>query len=162
MVKIKESGTFAFRNQKQMAISFSGISSRELGNRKGLKIFLTTLVSAEGFEVQELHYQFCSADEMIAANNQFLQHNYLTDIITFDLSSTVGVISADLLICPDMVRQNSLDENVSFNDELHRVIFHGVLHLCGYKDKAPRDTQLMRSKEDYYLAQYFSSDSSMS
>ncbi len=84
-------------------------------------------------------------------NNKFLHHNYFTDILTFDLSEDKNILIGDIYISVDRVRDNAQHLNVSFNQELRRVIFHGALHLCGYKDKEKKDIVLMRKKEDYYL-----------
>jgi probable rRNA maturation factor len=84
-------------------------------------------------------------------NNKFLHHNYFTDILTFDLSEDKNIVTSDIYISVDRVRDNAQHLNVSFNQEFRRVIFHGALHLCGYKDKENNDIILMRNKEDYYL-----------
>ena len=87
-------------------------------------------------------------------NRQFLTHDFYTDIITFDLSET-DVIQAEIYISIDRVKDNALQLGVSFKSELHRVIFHGVLHLCGYKDKIKVEKEEMRKKEEFFLAKYF-------
>jgi rRNA maturation RNase YbeY len=84
-----------------------------------------------------------------------LQHNYYTDIITFDLSETSVLITGEIYISTDRVRDNAIKLGVSFKEEIHRVIFHGALHLCGYKDKTPRHVREMRAAEDSYLELYF-------
>ena len=91
---------------------------------------------------------------MLEINRQFLTHDFYTDIITFDLSET-NAIQAEIYISVDRVRDNALKLGVSFKSELHRVIFHGVLHLCGYKDKTKGEKEKMRDKEEFYLARYF-------
>ncbi len=113
------------------------------------------MIITEKYVLGDLNFLFCSSDEILYANKQYLAHNYLTDIITFDLSDNDSIIDGDILICTDVVRSNSAHYKTSFDQELHRVIFHGVLHLCGYGDKASKEIELMRSKEDFYLAQYF-------
>jgi rRNA maturation RNase YbeY len=86
-------------------------------------------------------------------NRKFLDHDFYTDIITFDLSEGKE-INAEIYISIDRVRENARNLKVPLKQELQRVMFHGVLHLCGYKDKAPKDTNLIRQKEDYYLGKF--------
>jgi len=93
---------------------------------------------------------FCSDDYLLSVNKEYLNHDYYTDIITFDYSVDTE-ISGDLFISIDRVKENSTEFNVPFLNELHRVLVHGVLHLCGYGDKSPVEETLMRSKEDFYL-----------
>ena len=87
-------------------------------------------------------------------NRQFLKHDYYTDIITFDLSDT-NAIHAEVYISIERVKENATTLKASFKSELHRVIFHGALHLCGYKDKSDTEKKKMRQKEDVYLSCYF-------
>ena len=91
---------------------------------------------------------------ILEINRQFLKHDFYTDIITFDLSEGSSTM-AEIYISIDRVKENASKMGVSFKSELHRVLFHGVLHLCGYKDKSARDIKIMREKEDFYLFQYF-------
>jgi rRNA maturation RNase YbeY len=102
-----------------------------------------------------LNYIFCSDDYLLEINKTHLQHNYYTDIITFDLSVAPGEIIGEIYISTDRVRDNAVSLGVSIKDELHRVIFHGALHLCGYKDKSPKHLKEMRAAEDLYLSLYF-------
>lgn len=104
----------------------------------------------EGCELGEIGIVFCSDDYILQANKQFLQHDYYTDIITFDYREGV-IISGDLLISIDRVRDNAGDLQVSFLTELNRVVVHGILHIIGYKDKSDTDELRMREKEDFYL-----------
>lgn len=92
----------------------------------------------------------CSDDYLLKINEQYLNHNYYTDIVTFDYVEN-SVISGDLFISVDRVKENAAEIGVSFNEELYRVIFHGVLHLCGYKDKTDAEKKVMREKENFYL-----------
>jgi probable rRNA maturation factor len=103
-----------------------------------------------------LNYIFCTDEYLLQVNRDFLQHDYYTDIITFDLSDTSKRVSGEIYISVDRVKDNALTQGVSFTEELHRVIFHGALHLCGYKDKKPAEVKAMRSAEDKYLELYFS------
>ena len=97
---------------------------------------------------------FCSDAYLLQINEDFLGHSDLTDIITFDLSDEQES-SAEIYISIDRIRENAKSFGVSVENELHRVIFHGVLHLCGYKDKKPGDIKAIRLKEDEYLQSYF-------
>ena len=90
---------------------------------------------------------------MLEINRTYLKHDYLTDIITFDLSEGPST-TAEVYISVDRVKENARNNKVSFKNELHRVIFHGALHLCGYKDKKKKEIAVMRQKEDQYLSKY--------
>lgn len=104
--------------------------------------------------LHSLNYVFCSDQRLLEINRQFLHHNYYTDIITFDLSEGVST-HAEIYISVDRVKENARNLGVSFKSELHRVIFHGALHLCGYGDKDNKEMQEMRKIEDYYLLRFF-------
>jgi probable rRNA maturation factor len=112
------------------------------------------MVKKEGKQLAELQYIFCSDEYLLAINREFLHHDFFTDIITFDLSEKGQPINAEIYISVDRVGENAADYSSSFKKELHRVIFHGALHLCGYKDKKPKDVQLMRQMEDEWLVLY--------
>jgi rRNA maturation RNase YbeY len=101
-------------------------------------------------EIGNISVIFLSDDELLAINKQFLKHNYYTDIITFDYTKN-NVISGELYLSIDRIKENALTFKVSTDEELRRVILHGILHLCGYKDKSSKDLKKMRKKEDYYL-----------
>jgi rRNA maturation RNase YbeY len=120
-----------------------------------LKSFLKSLIISEGFVPGDVAVVFCSDDYLLKVNQDFLNHDYYTDIITFDYCEK-GEINGDLLISLDRVLENSLNESTSFKEELHRVVFHGVLHLCGFKDKSKKDIETMRSKESFYLSLFVS------
>jgi len=108
-------------------------------------------IGNEGFEVDEINFIFCSDEYLLEKNIKFLNHSTLTDIISFDY--TLGkLISGDVFISIERVLENAESFNVSFEDELHRVMIHGILHYCGYKDKSIEEKELIRSKEDYYLS----------
>jgi len=131
------------------------LTSVDLGKPKFLKIrqlklFIKSLIEAEGFLPGDIAIVLCSDDYLLKVNQDFLNHDYFTDIITFDYCED-GIVNGDLLISLDRVSENSELEKTTVKDELHRVIFHGVLHLCGYKDKTKKDIELMRFKESYYL-----------
>lgn len=101
--------------------------------------------------IGDLTIIFCSDDYLLEVNREHLNHDYYTDIITFDYS-VFPIVSGDLFISVDRVKENATDFNVSFEHELHRVIIHGFLHLCGYFDKTNEDELLMRSKENQALS----------
>jgi probable rRNA maturation factor len=128
------------------------ISLRE---RLRLKVFLVALFKREKADLGELQYVFCSDTYLLDINRQFLDHDYYTDIITFDLSEPNQPINAEIYISVDRVRDNAREFNSSVQKELHRVIFHGALHLCGYEDKTRKDELEMRKMEDKYLNLYF-------
>jgi probable rRNA maturation factor len=125
-----------------------------LQNRGLLKKFLISIIRREGKKLGGLQYVFCSDDYLLAINQEYLGHDLYTDIITFDLSVEDQAIDAEIYISADRVRDNARQYNSSLKEELHRVIFHGVLHLCGYKDKSIKDQKKMREKEDQYLRSY--------
>ena len=103
-----------------------------------------------------MNYIFCSDEYLLEVNNNFLQHDFYTDIITFDLSlSKTSPTIGEIYISVDRVKENAITHKTSFELELHRVIFHGALHLCGYKDKTKKDALLMRDKEEDCLSMYF-------
>jgi len=117
--------------------------------------WLTDVVRNEGGVLGEITIVFMDDDELLEYNEQYLNHDYYTDIITFDYTES-GVVSGDLLISIDRIQDNASNLGQSFLNELHRVCVHGVLHLFGYKDKSPEHQEEMRAKEDFYLAKYVS------
>jgi rRNA maturation RNase YbeY len=136
-------------------IRFHFLSEVPLRDRVRLKSFLPSLFKKEKKQLAELQYIFCSDDYLLDINKQYLKHNYYTDIITFDLSEEGQPINAEIYISVDRVRDNARSFGNTLKNELHRVIFHGALHLCGYKDKGQQDEKLMRKMEDQYLRLYF-------
>ena len=102
-------------------------------------------------EIDQVNYIFCSDEYLLNMNKEHLQHDYETDIITFDYSEN-NTVSGDLFISLDRVIDNAKSLKLKRADELHRVMIHGVLHLAGYKDKSPQDQAEMRSQEDYCLS----------
>lgn len=124
-------------------------------NRTALKVFIEDIFKHNGKRIEGLNFIFCSDKHILKINSKYLNHNYLTDIISFDLSGAKNLILADVYISDNQVRRNSKKLGLSFTQELHRVIFHGVLHLCGYNDKTVMQRKNMREKEDYYLSRYF-------
>jgi rRNA maturation RNase YbeY len=116
---------------------------------------LSDLVASEGFDEGDITVVFVTDEYLLEMNRTHLDHDYYTDIITFDYTES-NFISGDLFISYDRVLDNSKEFNVSSYNELCRVVFHGVLHLCGYKDKSSEDEKLMRAKESFYLEKYVS------
>ena len=117
------------------------------------KVWLQQVIRKEGKVTGDISYVFCDDAYMIQQNNTFLQHDTYTDIITFD--ECVGdVISGSILISADRVAENASKFGKTFENELLRVVVHGTLHLCGYKDKSESEAKLMRQKEDESLALY--------
>ncbi len=128
-----------------------------LTKRTALKKFIHIIFKKEKKSLANLTYIFCSDDYLLEINKSHLQHNYYTDIITFDLSdANSGKITGEVYISIDRVRDNAYTLGVSIKEELHRVIFHGALHLCGYKDKSIRHAKEMRLAEDKFINLYFS------
>ncbi|HTB52626.1 MAG TPA: rRNA maturation RNase YbeY [Ferruginibacter sp.] len=125
-----------------------------LAKRTELKAFIKNVFKREKKVVTSLTYVFCSDTYLLDINKQFLNHDYFTDIVTFNLSSDKNKIQGEIYISIDRVRDNANLLGVTIKSELHRVIFHGVLHLCGYKDKTLADEKTMRSMEDKYLQLY--------
>ena len=127
-----------------------------LKNKKKLKTFIKELFIKEGKCLKSMNVIFCSDQYLLDLNQQHLKHNFYTDIITFNLSeSNSSSITAELYISVDRVMDNAKTLKTDFSTELHRVIFHGALHLCGYKDKKTADINIMRQKEEETLNQYF-------
>ncbi|MFN7274228.1 MAG: rRNA maturation RNase YbeY [Bacteroidota bacterium] len=122
-----------------------------LQNKTALKKLLADLFQKEGKRLEGLSIVFCSDDYLLSMNRQFLQHDYYTDILTFDVSEPGGPVSGELYISVDRVRDNAHGLGVSAVEEMRRVIIHGSLHLCGYKDKLKKQQLLMRQKEERYL-----------
>ncbi|MFT3979179.1 MAG: rRNA maturation RNase YbeY [Ferruginibacter sp.] len=139
-----------------MAIHFNFPEKITLANRLALKEFILSIFKKEKRQPGDISYVFCSDKYILEINRSFLAHDYYTDIITFDLSEKgAKQIDAEIYISVDTIRDNASRYNTSINRELHRVIFHGILHLCGYKDKTPKDQALMTRMEDHYLSLYF-------
>jgi len=125
-----------------------------LGFRTKLKSFINKQCLKEGIRIETLHYVFCSDDFVLDINKRYLNHNFYTDIISFDLSEQRGHLIGDVYISIDRVKENAKTGGNRYTHELLRVIFHGALHFCGYKDKKPAEAKLMRSMEDKWLKAY--------
>ena len=132
-------------------INFNYETDFSLENEVRISDWIVKVIEEEKHKLEEVNYVFCDDDYLHKLNVEFLNHDTLTDIISFDYS--VGkVIQGDVFISVERVAENAIDYKVSFLEELHRVIVHGILHYCGYNDKTDKDAVLMRSKENYYLS----------
>lgn len=126
-----------------------------LRNRNNLKACITNLFKQEKQALESLNFVFTNDEELLTINQQYLKHDYYTDIITFDLAAKGQPTQGDVYISVERVKDNARQLGVSFYKELHRVIFHGALHLCGYGDKTTKEEKKMREMENKYLDLYF-------
>ncbi len=141
-----------------MSISFNKADKNTtLAKRSVLKAFIEKAINKEGLRIERLQYIFCSDKYLLGINKSYLQHDYYTDIISFDLSETKGKLIGEVYISIDRVKDNAKTHKTSLKEELLRVIFHGALHFCGYEDKKPSDIKKMRSQEDKWLKSYLKS-----
>lgn len=124
--------------------------SFKFNKKRFTKLWLENVALNEGKTLGDINIIFCSDPYILDVNQRFLQHTYYTDIITFDYCEG-DILSGDLFISIDTVRDNSLFYHTDFNEEINRVIVHGILHLVGYDDHSESDIAIMRSKEDQYL-----------
>ena len=134
-------------------LKFSSSTSFELASRQRISLWLLAVISSEEKVLKEVSFNFCNDQELLKVNQEFLSHDNLTDIITFDYSDSSGIMG-EVLISTERVKDNALDFDQLFDVELRRVMVHGVLHLCGYKDKSDDEKILMTKKEDFYLSRY--------
>ena len=127
---------------------FENIDKFSLSDRT--KDWLINLITNEGKKAGEINYIFCDDEYLLKVNQDFLQHDYYTDVITFDYVKG-KTIAGDIFVSLPRISENAETHSKDFNVELHRVLAHGLLHLCGYKDKTDDEVKEMRNKEDYYL-----------
>ena len=127
----------------------------QLSERKRLKLFIERMFRQKKRALTNLLIIFCTDKYLLDINMRFLRHDYYTDIITFNLSDDPGVIDGEIYISVDRIKENAINQQVFLKEELHRVIFHGVLHLCGYKDKEQGDKAKMTTAENKQLKLYF-------
>jgi rRNA maturation RNase YbeY len=125
--------------------------SDKISNQAKVKKWISSACKKEGFKMDEVNYIFCNDSYLLKINQDFLNHDNFTDIITFDYSEG-KVISGDIFISLERIKDNSKKFSASFSKELHRVMIHGVLHLMGYSDKTAKQKGIMRKKEDEYLS----------
>ncbi|WP_369765916.1 rRNA maturation RNase YbeY [Flavobacterium sp. WC2429] len=134
-------------------INFNYENEFNLDNEEAIASWLSAVIISEGKKEGEINYIFCDDEYLHKINVEYLDHDTLTDIISFDY--TMGnEISGDVFISVERVQDNAVDFNVAFEEELKRVLVHGVLHYCGYKDKGEDNERLMRSKEDEKIAMF--------
>ena len=132
-------------------VTYTSENKFVLDKDKQISKWIEFSIESENKEFGEINYIFCSDNYLLDINVKELKHNTLTDIISFDF--TVGtVVSGDVFISTERVSENATNLELDFEDELHRVMIHGILHYCGYKDKTEEQKLVMRSKEDYYLS----------
>jgi len=124
-------------------------------DRKKLKKFIAHLFQKEGKQLSSISYIFCTDEALLKINRLYLKHDFYTDVISFDLSDSPDKIIAEVYISIDRLKENAKTFKSSVTRELHRIIFHGALHLCGYNDKGTLQKGKMRKKEDFYLDLYF-------
>ena len=134
-------------------LKFSSSTSFRLTSQQRISLWLLAVISSEEKVLKEVSFNFCNDQELLKVNQEFLSHDNLTDIITFDYSDPSGIMG-EVLISTERVKDNALGFDQLFDVELRRVMVHGVLHLCGYKDKSDDEKILMTKKEDFYLSRY--------
>ena len=134
---------------------FSHDIPTRLKNRTTLKHFIESIFKKELKNLDSINYIFCSDKAVLEINKKYLNHDFYTDVITFDLSTDHKAISAEVYISIERIRDNSKKLGLTIKSEFHRVLFHAALHLCGYNDKKKKDEEVMRKKENELLAKYF-------
>ncbi|MFN2438932.1 MAG: rRNA maturation RNase YbeY [Chitinophagaceae bacterium] len=142
--------------RKEKSIQFHFLKKVYLTNRTCLRSFLVKFFKQQGKKVSIVNYIFCSNQYLLKINRKYLCHYSYTDIITFELSEKDAPLVADIFISVERIAENKGHFNTTLKTELHRVIFHGALHLCGYSDKTVNQTQQMREAENDLLKTYFS------
>lgn len=141
-------------SQSKVCFFYDGIKF-PFRHQKALKKAIEKIFFRERKKLASLNYIFCSDEKLLKINRDYLHHDYYTDIISFDLTNPKdGGITGEIYISIDRVRENAKIQETGFPIELHRVMFHGALHLCGYRDKTRAETKLMRDKENKYLATF--------
>ena len=138
-------GTISFNNH--------GILSN-LKDKLLLKTFLSSIFAKEKIEFKSVSYIFCTDEHLLKLNQQYLNHDTLTDILTFTLSGLSLPIVSEIYISVERVKENARELNINYDTELRRVMIHGILHLCGYEDLSDAEKIEIRLKEDYYLSKY--------
>ena len=121
-------------------------------NANKITLWIKSAIEIEGYHLKLINYIFCSDTYLLGVNEEYLNHDFLTDIITFDQSDAADLIEADIFISIDRVKENAASNKEQFDRELRRVMIHGVLHLMGYNDKSPEQEHQMRKKEDTCLS----------
>jgi probable rRNA maturation factor len=137
------------------AVQFHFPSPCSLTRRLPLKAYILSMFKKEKQPLKSVNIVFCDDEFLLSLNRRFLRHDYYTDILSFRLSAKRAPLVAEIYISTDRVRDNAINLETSFRKELHRVIFHGILHFCGYGDKSRGEISQMRAQEDKYLDRYF-------
>jgi probable rRNA maturation factor len=140
---------------KKPPVQFHFLTSCSLQNRGRLKMFILSIFKKEKKSLEQLSIIFCDDNYLLGLNRRFLQHDFYTDILSFPLSNANQQLIGEIYISVDRVRENALSYGSTLKAELHRVIFHGVLHFCGYRDKSTADKMTIRSLENKYLKAYW-------
>ena len=138
-------GTILFSN--------NGISPL-IKNKQELKQFLVSIFENENVQFKSVSYIFCKDDYLLSLNQRYLNHDTLTDILTFTLSGKHTLVISEIYISVERVKENAFLLKTNYQQELYRVMIHGILHLCGYSDHTSMQKSLMRKREDFYLSQY--------
>ena len=125
--------------------------SFQIQNIKALRLWITKSAFMENKNIENLSFIFCSDEYLLKINKNYLTHDFYTDVISFDYTEE-NLVSGDIFISIDRVKENAIIFSSSIKDELHRIIIHGLLHLLGYSDKTPRLKAIMKDKEDFYLS----------
>lgn len=136
---------------KESNISFHSVGTFSLKTEAAFALCIKAIAEEESREVGDISFVFCDDNYLLKINNEFLDHDTYTDIITFDYSAGNELIS-EIYVSTDRVEENAKKYKQTFENEIHRVMIHGVLHLCGYKDKLTEEKQIMRDKENHYLS----------
>ena len=136
---------------KESNISFYSVGTFSLKTEAAAAACIKAIAAEESREVGDITFVFCDDNYLLKINNEFLDHDTYTDIITFDYSVGNELIS-EIYVSTDRVEENAKKYKQTFENEIHRVMIHGVLHLCGYKDKLTEEKQIMRDKENHYLS----------
>ena len=131
-------------------VSYTGF---ELKNQKQVSNWLLSLANKEGFSIKNLYYNYVSPDQIQSLNNEFLKHDYVTDVLAFDYCEG-SELSAEVFICQSEVEKNAKDLSQSLENETLRVLCHALFHLCGYNDKTYKDQAVMRAKEDGAISSF--------
>ncbi|MBK5284909.1 MAG: rRNA maturation RNase YbeY [Bacteroidia bacterium] len=135
-----------------MAVFFSyQFPNFRVRNSSAVKCWILKTFKNERKNLKQLNIVFCSDKFLLSINKKFLKHNYFTDIVTFYYHKKHEPVEGEIFISVERVKSNSIKFNTPFKDELNRVIIHGALHLCGYKDKSSKEKSTIRKKEDFYL-----------
>lgn len=136
---------------------FTEDTSYTLKNKRAIKTWVTSAIVEEGYVLQELNFILCSDEYLLRINQDYLNHDTYTDVITFDNAEVAKTIVGDIFISIERIKENAVTFKHTLAEELCRVMIHGTLHLLGYKDKGKAAKTLMTAKEDHYLSKLFSS-----